>query len=99
VNPIRGSVADCLVKVAREATVNAAKHAGKCRIGVNLDVQAEDRVVLTVLDDGLGAPDGIGTGRHGIGSLRRAVRDAGGTLRISRLGTGFGTRVTASFPI
>lgn len=100
VNHIRGAVADCLVKVAREAAVNAAKHAGQCRIGLDLHLQADEKIVITVVDDGLGVPDeSVIPAERGLRSLRRAVKDAGGTLRISKLGHSFGTRVTASFPI
>lgn len=92
-------VADCLVKIAREAMVNAAKHAGPCRISVSLGGQARTGLVLTVVDDGLGpcaaAQDGD---RRGLRSLRQAADDVGGTLEIAPAAGMFGTRLTAAFP-
>ena len=102
--PIPRTVADALVKVAREGTVNAAKHAGPCRIA--LAVQVDPRQVsLSVLDDGLGAHgDSRARGAnavrgHGIAALRRTVEDAGGSLRTGRQETGFGTRLVCCFAL
>lgn len=102
--PVPRTVADALVKVAREGTVNAAKHAGPCRIA--LTVQVDDTSVgLTVLDDGLGLPEGRWTrgsgasGGHGVAALRRTVEDAGGTIRTERSDGGFGTRLECRFTL
>lgn len=95
---LRRPVSDTLVKVAREALVNAAKHAGPCRVGVALEVSRRDRVVLTVSDDGRGTPGPDGLPHHGLLSLRRAVRDHSGSLRVSHA-PGGGTKVTASVPL
>ncbi|MCW2954930.1 MAG: hypothetical protein JWQ48_4100 [Conexibacter sp.] len=95
---LRRPVSDTLVKVAREALVNAAKHAGPCRVGVSLEISRRDRVVLTVADDGRGATGPDGLPHHGLISLRRAVREQGGSLRVSRAAGG-GTKVTASVPL
>lgn len=100
VNRAAKDVADCLVKVAREATTNAAKHAGPCRIFLRLDMKGADRIVIQVVDDGLGVLEGARTsGGRGMRSLRRAAKDAGGTLRVSRNHQGFGTCVSASLPM
>ncbi|WP_165438387.1 GAF domain-containing protein [Pseudonocardia sediminis] len=95
-------VADAVVKIVREGTVNAAKHAGPCRIGLDVRTERTDaddhRLVVTVVDDGLGAGlDGV-PGR-GLTSLCRTVDDAGGTLVRTRAGDGFGTRLVATFPL
>ncbi len=95
---LRRPVSDTLVKVAREALVNAAKHAGPCRVSVALEVSRRDRVVLTVADDGRGTPGPDGLPHHGLLSLRRAVRDHDGSLRVTHA-PGGGTRVTASVPL
>ena len=92
-------VADCLVRVAREATVNAAKHAGPCRITLAVAAGRDD-IVLTVDDDGVGLRGGAAGRRdgHGLPSLRRAVHEAGGELRISEPGDALdGLRVSARF--
>lgn len=93
-------VADAVVKVAREGTINAAKHAGPCRIGVEIRVNADGELVMSVVDDGLGLlarPD-HGPG-HGIGSLHRTVEDAGGSITFTKPVSGFGTRVVAKFAL
>ena len=92
-------VADCLVKVAREALVNAAKHAGTCRISLTASGSPEGSVELNVLDDGIGLPEQAKLGnRFGLSSLRRSVADAGGVLEVTRESSGRGTRVRATFP-
>jgi len=93
-----GSAAEALfAKVAREALVNAAKHAGPCQLALRLRVARRERVLLTVVDDGIG---GAGRRRegHGLASLRRAVRRQGGVLRV-RVGRTGGTKVTLSLPL
>lgn len=101
--PVPRTVADALVKVAWEGTVNAAKHAGPCRIALTVQVD-EHHVGLSVLDDGLGLPEARwtrGSGRvggHGMTALRRTV-DAGGTLCTQRYDGGFGTRLECRFAL
>jgi len=89
-------VGDALAKVAREALVNVAKHAGPCRVGIRLEVLRE-RLVLTVVDDGLGVPS-PSSGQHGLASLRQLVREQDGALRVVH-GEAGGTKVTVSFPL
>ena len=92
-------VADAVVKIAREGTVNAAKHAGPCRIALELHL-TDDQIVLSILDDGLGLR---GPSRHmsgyGLGSLHRQVEDMGGTLVLAPGPSGFGTRLLATLPV
>jgi signal transduction histidine kinase len=100
--PIPRTVADALVKVAREGTVNAAKHAGPCRIALTVQVDA-GQVSLSVLDDGMGGHGESRAGEqdvvrgHGIAALRRIVEDAGGSIGTERSQTGFGTRLVCCF--
>ena len=98
-NRLRRPPADSLIKAAREALVNAAKHAGPCRVSVQLSLTERDRLLLTVMDDGVGAPRRSATDAgHGLASLRRTLDDHGGCLRVGRAPAG-GTKVTASIPI
>ena len=92
-------VADAVVKIAREGAVNAAKHAGPCRIAITIRF-AGDSVVVSIVDDGLGVrtPAEQRPG-HGLTSLRRQVEDLGGTLTVTPGAGGFGTRVAATFPL
>lgn len=88
---------DALVKVAREALVNAAKHAGPCRIGVELELEAHDRLRLTVADDGFGARPCRDGHHHGLRAIDHLIADQGGTLTVSS-GPNGGTTVTAVVP-
>jgi signal transduction histidine kinase len=94
---LRRPAADALVKVARETLVNAAKHAGPCRVDVRLEVSRRNRLTLEVSDDGRGFGD-LPPGRHGLSSLRELLRDLGGSMRVCHRGQG-GTRVVASLPL
>ena len=94
---LRRAASDALVKVARETLVNAAKHAGPCRVDVRLEVSRRKRLTLEVCDDGRGLGAG-GAGRHGLTSLRELLRDQGGSMRVSQRGRS-GTRVVASLPL
>jgi signal transduction histidine kinase len=99
VSGVARPVSDCLVKVAHEATINAAKHAGRCTIKLRLRCEG-DSLRLDVLDDGRGLPPSREfTSRHGLASLRRAVSEAGGALRIAPESDAGGTVVSASFPL
>ncbi len=94
---LRRPAIDALVKTAREAAVNAFKHASPCSVTVRLSISSRGRLVLSVTDDGPGR-DGRGTGRgHGLDSVRRSLRDCGGMVRVS--GGSGGTKVIASLPL
>jgi signal transduction histidine kinase len=97
-NQLRRPPADALLKAGREALVNAAKHAGPCRIRVQLTLTDRARLLLTVIDDGVGAIRARPEGGHGLAAIRRALDDHGGCLRVGRAPAG-GTKVTASVPI
>ena len=85
-----------LVLAAREAMVNAAKHAGVEDIDVYAEVDRDgsDRVVdVFVRDRGAGFdPDAVGPDRHGLAdSIRNRMERHGGTVRLKyRAGRGHG---------
>jgi signal transduction histidine kinase len=92
-------VADAVVKIAREGTVNAAKHGGPCRIALDLHVSEYD-VVIAVVDDGIGAqPAPRARAGHGLGSIDRLVRDMGGDVSLTVRDCGLGTCLQAVFPL
>ncbi len=96
---LRKPLADALIKAAREALVNAAKHAGPCRVSVQLSLTDRDRLLLTVIDDGVGTTRRTQNDPgHGLASLRRTLDEHGGCLRVGCAPAG-GTKVTASIPI
>src|SRR6201999_413054 len=83
-NRLRRAPADALIKAAREALVNAAKHAGPCRIRVQLVITDRRRLLLSVIDDGVGGVrEKTGAG-HGLASIRRALDEHGGCLRVGQ---------------
>jgi signal transduction histidine kinase len=90
------AVRETLLRVAREALVNAAKHAGPCRISAQLECRGGHWLVLRVVDDGLGLSDPAPNG-HGMASLRRSARRHGGALEVRR-NPGGGTTVTVRLP-
>ena len=92
--------ADCVLRVVREATVNAAKHAWPCQISVEVHAESEGQVQVTVLDDGPGPRMARAGPGHGIRSLRRSVEEVGGVLCISaRRESCGGTEVSARVPL
>jgi signal transduction histidine kinase len=86
-----------LVRAAREALINAAKHAGPCEVSVRLALTQRRRLLLTVTDTGVGVAARRGDG-YGTAALRRAVRRQGGTLRVGAASAIAGTRVSVSLP-
>jgi signal transduction histidine kinase len=92
---LRRPVRDALVKVARESLINAVKHAGPCRVMLRLQLGRGHRLLLTIVDDGIGASHTRDHGGHGLRSLRRVVRSQGGSLRVHS-SPGGGTKIVAS---
>ncbi|MET0467126.1 MAG: PspC domain-containing protein [Aeromicrobium sp.] len=88
-----------LVRAAREAMVNAAKHAGVDRIDVYAEAR-ERSVEVFVRDRGVGFdPDAIAEDRMGVrGSIIDRVERHGGTATI-RSRPGEGTEVALSVPV
>ena len=92
------AVREAVLRIAREATCNAARHGRASHVLVTL--QAGDPLRLTVTDDGIGfdAEAALRDG-HGFGleSMRERARTVGGTLSIWS-GPGEGTEISATLP-
>lgn len=88
-----------VAKAAREAMINAAKHAGVDRIDVYAET-TNDTVQVFVRDRGIGFDlDAIADDRMGVrGSIIGRVERHGGTATI-RSGPGEGTEVAMSVPL
>jgi signal transduction histidine kinase len=84
--------------IAREAVMNAVKHAEPTTIRVNL-VSLPDGARLTVSDDGKGfdPEQGSPEGHYGLSMMRERAQVAGGTFQMDSR-PGQGTIVTAEFP-
>jgi signal transduction histidine kinase len=87
-----------LVQAAREAIVNAAKHAGVAEVSVYAEVEPE-KVTVFVRDRGKGFdPDTVPEDRHGLaGSIRGRMTRHGGAVRL-RTAAGEGTEVQLEMP-
>ena len=73
-------VADHVVSVLREALSNVARHAQAHRVDVELD--ADQELVLRVVDDGLGLPEA--GRRSGLDNLAQRAAALGGTFHAAR---------------
>nr|WP_245572475.1 ATP-binding protein [Actinokineospora enzanensis] len=87
-----------LVMAAREAMVNAAKHAGVAEVSVYAEVEAE-KVTVFVRDRGKGFdPDAVPEDRHGLAdSIRGRMERHGGEIKL-RTAPGEGTEVQLHMP-
>lgn len=94
---VRRQVRDTVLTVVREALVNAAKHAGPCRASVRLAMSRRHRLMVSIVDDGIGISMGGSHAGHGLACLRRVVRSQGGMLRI-RSSPSAGTKLLVTFP-
>jgi signal transduction histidine kinase len=87
-----------IYQIAREATMNALKHAEAEEIRISL-AEAEHGVVLTIQDDGKGFDTSAPPpeGHFGSVMMRERALVAGGTYSLTSE-PGKGTTITASFP-
>ena len=87
-----------VVRIAREAIVNAVRHGGARHIMVVLD-RGEDEVRLRVTDNGRGIPDAalIRRGGYGLQMMRARAATLGGRI-VTRRGLGGGAEVEVTFP-
>ncbi len=86
-----------LFRIAQEAVANAVKHGQAAHINICLDA-ADDALVLTVTDDGIGLSDKKqNNGGMGLRTMAYRADMIGATFSIERLSTR-GTRVTCMLP-
>lgn len=87
-----------LVAAAREAVVNAAKHAGVTEVSVYAEVE-DDQVHVFVRDRGRGFdPDSVPDDRHGLtDSIQGRMRRHGGSVRI-KTASAEGTEISLAMP-
>ena len=89
----------CLYRIAQEALGNAAKYSEAKKVEVRL-TRSDDRVCLSVSDDGVGCdPNQIGkSGGLGVINMRERVLQLNGTFEFdSEPGRGTTVRVTVPF--
>lgn len=87
-----------VLRAAREALANVARHARACRVAVSLDCGPK-AVRLRVVDDGVGVEhaDLSNPGALGLASLRERAHASGGELQVERNARG-GTTLTLLLP-
>jgi signal transduction histidine kinase len=91
-------VREAVLRIAREATTNAARHGRASHVLITLE--AGDSLRLTIADDGVGFDAQAALregGGFGLEGMRERARLVGGTLSIWS-GPSEGTRVTARLP-
>ncbi len=92
-----------LVQAVRELLFNVAKHSGVTRARVRLTVSEDDRVLITVSDEGVGfdaasiRPIGSATSGIGLFSIRERLALAGGGMEMDS-SPGTGSRFTVWVP-
>jgi signal transduction histidine kinase len=90
---VPGPTQEAMVRVLREAVINAARHGGARRIRVQL--REDPKLCLSVSDDGRGfdvADAAAAPGHHGLRGMAERVQGIGGELSIDSQ-PGHGTRV------
>ena len=92
------TIAAHLYRIAREAVINANKHAQARQIVVKLERSRQGRMILSVTDDGVGFQNVL-NGKRGLGFhiMNYRARVMGGKLKIESPKKG-GTRVACFLP-
>ena len=89
---------EALYRIGQEALHNVVKHANASNATLRI-ANGDDRVILSVTDDGLGfAPEEVPRGHLGLIGMRQRVDLVGGELRVESQAGG-GTLIEARVPI
>jgi signal transduction histidine kinase len=93
---VDANVATHLYRIAQEAITNAVRHGKARHINLRLD-SANNKIVLTIIDDGTGLPENA-RDSNGLGLRIMAYRSSliGAALSIERQSSSGGTRVTCT---
>ena len=103
VKPLADDMKVALYQVAREALINAAKHARPGRVAVETGCRG-NRIVITIRDDGIGfdpASVAVNAATHsgfGLFNIRQRMETLGGEVEIDSR-PGRGTTVTVTAPL
>ena len=87
--------------IVAELVTNSYDHAfpagnGAIRVLLTQDVDTPGKASLTVVDDGTGFIEQVGSKRHGVGLVRRLVEQIGGQISLA---SDNGTAWTVTFPV
>ena len=84
--------------VAHNALTNAFRHSNATEVTVELHFQ-EDRLRMSIADNGVGLPDDYEDRGHGFRNMRTDVERLGGVLEAAAGESGVGTAVTCTIPL
>ena len=87
-----------LFSIAHNALTNAYRHAGACRVAVDLAFD-EDDIRLSVSDDGTGLPDDYTERGSGFANMAGTAERLGGRLIVEERGIMGGASVTCVIPV
>jgi signal transduction histidine kinase len=81
--PLTAEVRHNVFMVVKEALNNAVKHAAPRRIKLNLDLNPQAQLSISVTDDGRGFnPAAVAQDGNGLENMQRRMREIGGDLKI-----------------
>ena len=86
-----------LFSIAHNALTNAFRHANASKVTIHLSFE-DDRLRMSVSDDGIGLPEDYADRGHGFGNMRADAERMGGSLEVSKGESGVGTTVTCTIP-
>ena len=86
-----------LFSIAHNAMTNALRHAGADRVSLALGF-GEDRLKMSISDDGIGLPADYADRGHGFRNMRMDAERMGGSLEVGPDESGSGTTVTCEVP-
>jgi two-component system sensor histidine kinase UhpB len=95
--PLSSDVELVVYRVAQEGLTNALRHARASTATVSLETD-DERITLSVTDDGEGMPDGLPSDTAGISGMRERAVLIGGGLAIES-GAGEGTQIRLTVPL
>lgn len=97
-NPLAADIEHVLLRISQEALSNAVRYAEATVIRLTLELQ-EEKVVLTIEDDGKGFSNSESELRHGLGLslMRERVHELGGSFELNTA-PGQGVHIRISLP-
>ena len=86
-----------LFSIAHNALTNALRHSNAAKIVISLEFH-DDRLQMSIMDDGVGLSNEYEDSGHGFGNMRTDAERLGGSLRVGPDRFGRGTTVTVVVP-
>lgn len=87
-----------IYRVVQEGLSNAVRHGSPSRILITIAVGEDNRVCVTIVDDGAGMKDPVEGAGFGLIGMAERLAALGGSLEVANRGDGRGVALTASLP-